>query len=302
MDYVVARSNSIFGEYKYIFFVFFAFVQFIPLAVIITTVLRGNSAIKMNHEIPKLFMMVLVVQGLLALILNTLIFMKTYKSLRLVNRRIQEYNTFVYKKIYKNREFLKTLSQYAQNPFEIWSAVKQALAKVKFHQLSQAEVSKVLFTINLFLNLKKMGMRNSNLPMAMKQFSPINMLSPRLFRMSDYLLRNSAFMDDYTALIVQPKSTLLSTEAKKYLSKLMQSINTVSGWISNANLLANSFFPQDAFAPFMRMCIGILLVQLIPVFFIYYLMSTPERKKALLDMFAKMRGDPKTNVPRYPDI
>lgn len=303
MDYVVARSHSIFGEYKYITFVFFAIIQFVPLVVIVVMLLRGSN-MKVNSEIPKLFMMVLIVQGLLALVFNTMIFYKTYKTLKLVSRRIQEYNTYVFKRIYKNREFLSVLSQYAQNPFEIWSAVKQALTKVHFDTLSPKDISKVFFTINLFLNLKKMGMRNTNLPLAMRQFQPLNMLSPRFFRMSDFLLRNSSYMDDYTGLIVQPKSTLLPGEAKEHMQKIMGSMSTVSQWVSTANLLANSFFPQDAFYPFMKMSIGILLVQLLPFIFIWVLLKSPERRKELLAMFSKIQNEPtpNVNIPRYPKL
>jgi len=225
--------------------------------------------------------------GVIIFFLNNVIYLYGNKPLRLVSMRIRSYNTYIYNRMYKNGDFLKSLTEINSNTFESVETVKNILRQVP-KTVSTLDLAKIMFSLNMYLHAHKLGLRNPNIVSALGTFSPMYMLNASRYSPSDFLFRHATFVDDYSQVMV---SAMRSLQAENWVSPpnktIYEATMMVNEWASGASNKANSLYVEDAVSPFVKMALGMAVVQWLPVIILVLVLRKKEAREGLMSVIVE---------------
>ena len=225
--------------------------------------------------------------GVTIFFLNNIIYLYGNKPLRLVSMRIRSYNTYIYNRMYKNGDFLKSLTEINSNTFESVETVKNILRQVP-KTVNTLDLAKIMFSLNMYLHAHKLGLRNPNIVSALGTFSPMYMLNASRYSPSDFLFRHATFVDDYSQVMV---SAMRSLQAENWVSPpnktIYEATMMVNEWASGASNKANSLYVEDAVSPFVKMALGMAVVQWLPVIIIVLVLRKKEARDGLMSVIVE---------------
>jgi hypothetical protein len=306
-DYIISKSVQFFGsKYKYKLFII------IPIITFIFSV----SALIYPYKLYKLFsvrqqpvrtrglvtgiIIACLLQSIIAIIINVSTYTYAYKTLHLVNDRINGFNNFIHNKIYKNADFLAQMKDIPSNSLLVMKVVQNALRNIDKNP-SVDNLANAFFTLNLYFHYHKIGYRNVNITNAMKIFdihnlfigssikdkiNIINRVALREWSPADFLFRNSTFIEDYS---VQMKRLYLSIPGNTTSVRSIDlATNKVSSWLEELNNRANMLSPEDSWSRFLPMAITILIVQCVPILIFIYLFRKERRREAFIGVLKKL--------------
>ena len=225
--------------------------------------------------------------GVTIFFLNNVIYLYGNKPLRLVSMRIRSYNTYIYNRMYKNGDFLKSLTEINSNTFESIETVKNILRQVP-KSIGTLDLAKVMFSLNMYLHAHKLGLRNPNIVDALGTFSPMYMLNASRYSPSDYLFRHATFVDDYSQVMV---SAMRSLQEENWVSPpaktVYEAAMLVNEWASGASNKANSLYVEDSVSPFIKMALAIAVVQWLPVIVLVLVLRKKEARDGFMSVIVE---------------
>jgi hypothetical protein len=230
---------------------------------------------------------------------------------------IRSFNNFVYKNIYKNTRFLTNLRNPTKNGLLIKERIQQAISTYcndKLNVKNAETIGQVLFTVNYYYNLHKIGLDNPNLDKATQMLSPVKLLvvlskttknAPLSFSPANYIYANGMFMDDYTNLWwdMIPRKCLdeivVGTSKNPALvAKLNEKVtrNTIrafvltntSSQISQLNNYANTIKTKDVLGIFFLISLLFIGVYWLPV--IVLALLKPETRAGFFNFLGSLFG------------
>jgi hypothetical protein len=189
--------------------------------------------------------------------------------------------------MYKSGDFLTSLTEITSNTFESIETVKNILRQVP-KSVGTLDLAKIMFSLNMYLHMHKLGLRNPNIAAALGTFSPMYMLNAARYSPSDYLFRNSTFVDDYSQVML---SAMRSLQEENWVSPpnktIYEATMLVNEWASGASNKANSLYVEDAISPFVKMALGMAVVQWLPIIVLAFVLRKKETRDGLVSVIAE---------------
>ena len=319
-DYNISKSIKLFGsKYKYQLFIILPIISFILsiIALLYPIKLYKLFGIKEAPAATRGFVVGIIIaclfQSTIAIIVNISTYSYAYRTLHLVNDRINSLNNFVHNKIYKNASFLAPMKEIPSNSLLIIKIVQNALRNIEKNP-SVDNLANAFFTLNLYFHYQKIGYRNPNITDAMKIFDihalfvgssmkdKINItkqLSQQEWSPADFLFRNTTFIEDYSVRI---KQLYLSIPGNTTSARSIDlAISKVASWLEELNNRSNMITPEDSWSRFLPMAITILIIQTVPILFFIYIFQKERVREAFLgfmqQMFARESTLPTPSTP-----
>jgi hypothetical protein len=292
-DFNISKIGSFKSPYSMVF-LFFILSNGLALGLGILGVLRIFANEDKHHQrTPGLVSAILfatvgqAVVGFLSAFLITMVLMR---KLRMSAGRISAFNRHVYDNLYKDVRFLKNLRSMPSNSFTLMSVVKNALGTVPATASSE-DIARAMFTLNMFMHFQKLGYRNPyTLDALSKTFNVVGLLRRQFYSPADFLHRRSTFIKDNGDIMRENLWEMTSNNAKNvpkdFASRLDNAAVRASELTSEANNLANVFYPEDAMRIFFKLFIYMVAAQSLPVLLLMYIF----RKKTLQQSFAVALG------------
>ena len=272
IDYSISKSIRFFGsDYKYQLFLI---LPALSLIFAIIAVIKPATGLVKGIAFACLF------QSLIALIVNISTYNYAYKTIYLVNERINNMNNFIHNKFYKNAKFLNSLKNIPSNSLLVLNVVKGAVSNIE-KDVSIDNLSQAFFTLNLYFHIQKIGHRNVNIKDAVEMFDIHNILAgsslkdkvnivSKIAKLSwsptDFFFRKTTFVEDYSNSI---KQMYISVGGSNKLAE--KAMIRVSAWIEELNNRANTITPEDSMGRFFPMAITILVMQTLPLLLLIFI-------------------------------
>lgn len=214
VDYNLVRSmnvKSIFDKsirYKYVLLVIMPMIAFFFIIIGFIQFYKYRSDTK---EYVQILLVGCAFQAILSIIVNTSVYYASQKHLKRSNNSINDFNKIVYGHIYKKANFLNILGKVPTNSFSMMKAIQIAMNQISKKEQSNVDaIAQVLFTINLYIHIQKIGFKNSNIYDAFQIFNITSFINRANFSPSDFLFRKSMYMTNYCDQIKNIYSNELS--------------------------------------------------------------------------------------------
>lgn len=299
LDYQVSKTyNTLFTfGFNYKYFLVLPWLQLIPFIMLYAAIM-GKKRVNPSYSpyfgtTVIIVMCVLFVQIVIAFVSNYAIYFSTDTSLSPINRRIREFNKYVYKRMYKGVsaagitttfKFYSAISSVEHNPFTLQRSVKRALHQLP-NKISAETLAQALFTVNMFVHFHKLGARSPSLQKAVSLFNPTRLLLPGFFSPADYLFKKGTFIDDIGELLGDQRLRYLSPEILKNKNMVNQAVLLNAEWIAEANNRGNNIYAEDSFIPFMVMAVLMLFFQVATVGVLIWFFIQPTSRDYMLKLF-----------------
>ena len=256
LDYNISRSISfnpltLFRKnikYKFVLFLILPILSFIFISIALYYSVKEPNKQSIQSIIYILIGIVLV-QSILSIIINCAGILSIRQDINATQKKISEFNNYVYLNLYRNERFLKVLQLIPTNSFSMIKAIQSAMDTIPEEDKSDPEqIAKVLLTLNIYIHLQKMGFKNPNIKSAFKLFDESHTNDPKLFTPSDFLFRQTTYIHNYSNHIIDIyKNYKGNTDISLlpgFISTEDESISEVATNIVNTNSL---FEFQEAF-------------------------------------------------------
>ena len=291
-DYTIARSASgnIFqSQYPYVLFLWF------PPIILSCAALALWRMWRTGVRIPGFMtaiMCIAILYGVVTMIFNYMAYFYGSRMMKLVSQRIGDFNGSAHARLYTDMNILKMYTKAQSNSFLVMDAIKSAARRVP-EKTSWDALAKFLYTTNMYLHFQKIGMRNPFIVQALETFNATNIIRKKSYSPSDYLFRNSTYIEDYSETIVSMMRRLQDNPLEKRKDKISEETFTnaviqTSEWIADSNNRANTFYSEDALFPFIKMAIVMSISNTFPFIVFSWIFKDPQNRKDLLDFLSKM--------------
>jgi hypothetical protein len=290
LDYSISKSIDFFGsDYKYQLFLWLPIISILFAIIAIRT--------KPLVGIIQIVVFACLFQSIIALIVNWSTYRYAYKTLYLVNSRINNLNNLIHNNIYKNAQFLSTLTNIPSNSLLVLSVVKNAVSNIN-PNADVTTLAQAFFTLNLYFHIQKIGYRNENIIDAVQIFNINNLLmgsslkdkiniTKKISQLSwspvDFLYRKTTFVEDFSNTI---KETFVLSGGNPFNAE--KAMVTVNLWLEELNNDANSIAPQDSLGRFLPMSIIILIIQTLPLLIFIYLFRNEAIRNGIKQFMEKI--------------
>ena len=291
-DYTIARSASgnIFqSQYPYVLFLWF------PPIILSCAALALWRMWRTGVRIPGFMtaiMCIAILYGVVTMIFNYMAYFYGSRMMKLVSQRIGDFNGSAHARLYTDMNILKMYTKAQSNSFLVMDAIKSAARRVP-EKTSWDALAKFLYTTNMYLHFQKIGMRNPFIVQALETFNATNIIRKKSYSPSDYLFRNSTYIEDYSETIVSMMRRLQDNPLEKRKDKISEETFTnaviqTSEWIADSNNRANTFYSEDALFPFIKMAIVMSISNTFLFIVFSWIFKDPQNRKDLLDFLSKM--------------
>ena len=291
-DYTIARSASgnIFqSQYPYVLFLWFPPIILSCAALALWRMWRTGARIP---GFMTAIMCIAILYGVVTMIFNYMAYFYGSRMMKLVSQRIGDFNGSAHARLYTDINILKMYTKAQSNSFLVMDAIKSAARRVP-EKTSWDALAKFLYTTNMYLHFQKIGMRNPFIVQALETFNATNIIRKKSYSPSDYLFRNSTYIEDYSETIVSMMRRLQDNPLEKRKNKISEETFTnaviqTSEWIADSNNRANTFYSEDALFPFIKMAIVMSISNTFPFIVFSWIFKDPQNRKDLLDFLSKM--------------
>jgi len=291
-DYTIARSASgnIFqSQYPYVLFLWFPPIILSCAALALWRMWRTGARIP---GFMTAIMCIAILYGVVTMIFNYMAYFYGSRMMKLVSQRIGDFNGSAHARLYTDMNILKMYTKAQSNSFLVMDAIKSAARRVP-EKTSWDALAKFLYTTNMYLHFQKIGMRNPFIVQALETFNATNIIRKKAYSPSDYLFRNSTYIEDYSETIVSMMRRLQDNPLEKRKNKISEETFTnaviqTSEWIADSNNRANTFYSEDALFPFIKMAIVMSISNTFPFIVFSWIFKDPQNRKDLLDFLSKM--------------
>jgi hypothetical protein len=291
-------GNMLSAKYKYGWFVVLPWIALIAglLGALYVCKKRKNEL----HMTPGLVQVILyagIVQAFIALIANHAIYFYAYYALKGTSFRIDNYNKHVLANMIQKADFLAYLQKLPTSTIGIANVTGDALRTLfrNGQTPTVSDLSKAMFTLNLYEHYQQLGYRNPLLYEALDSF-----------RIYTFIFSKQGFSP---ALYLRRRATLIRDNGEKYRNRIEMIYRNENRPINNtlidnaiiqssritaeANNMANSFFPEDAMSRFLRMAIMIAIVQFLPFTIFVYLFRNKDLRNGFINAIRVIIGQKK---------
>jgi hypothetical protein len=239
------------------------------------------------------------------------------EKVKQVSNSIHDFNNFVYNNIYLNSRFLANVREPVKNGLLLKTKIGEAIAAYCNDKLNVKNIetaSQVLFTVNYYYNLHKLGLDNPLLGEATQMLSPTKLLvvlsqavkdAPASFSPANYIYTNGIFMDDFSniwwdAISRKCVDEIVAGTSKDAVlaAKLNQNVNKntvrlyvltkTASQMSQLNNYANTIKTGDALGAFFLLSLLFIGVYWLPVAVLVFL--KPETRSRFFDFLGNLFG------------
>jgi hypothetical protein len=208
----------------------------------------------------------LLVQSVISIVFNYLLYYYIHDQLKSIKYRIDDFNTFVKQNLYISDTFIAFYTPLAKpqaNQQELMNTVAKSLKTIPKNVTSD-QLSKALFTINLYSHFHKLGYRHASLMRAVHLFNHTTVLRTKfgvVFSPSDYLFKKGVFIEDISDEFMNAQNGYLDASITSNPEFVQDVLIKSSSLVEQANNKANSIFADDAFNLFVWTSTAFILVQ-----------------------------------------
>lgn len=292
-------GNLLTAKYKYALFVILPWISLIFAILAIFFMIRKRKQLELTPGLVQAFLYAAMVQTIIALFANYTVFFYAYYILRGTSARIDNYNKLVLASMSQRADFLAYLQKLPTNTIDIANVTTQAMNTLFAGNAvpSESDLSKAVFTLNLYEHYQQLGYRNPVLYEALDSFRIYNFIfSQQSFSPALYLRRRSTIIRDnsekYRSIITaiyKNRGRSMDSDQQMIDNALMRS----SQMTAEANNMANTFYPEDAMSRFLRMAIIIAGVQFLPFTIFFYLFRNRDLRNGFIDAIRIIMGQKK---------
>lgn len=177
-----------------------------------------------------------------------------------VTARIRAFNAHVYSNLLKTKAFLAPLSKATQGPLQADARVDQAIQGAGPLRSAQ-DLARVMFTVNIYKHLSKLGTHHPLADRALRCLDPIVLLRPRQAAFADYLAMSGTLINDAS------DSTATKLSKLPYDPKALdEALVLAAQWTATANDVANTIDVPDVRGPFLALAVSSLAATLVGPF------------------------------------
>lgn len=299
---------------------YFYGIVFLIIVIALLVSIWGLVLMKRKEDVSgqdKFLMVALFVYTLWLSLLSFAVLAGVREKIKQVSNSIHEFNNFVYNNIYLNSRFLANVREPVKNGLLLKTKIEEAITAYCNDKLNVKNIetaSQVLFTVNYYYNLHKLGLDNPLLSDATQMLSPAKLLvvlskavkdTPASFSPANYIYTNGIFMDDFSNIwwdtisrkcideIVAgtAKDSSLSAKLNRTVNRntvrLYVLTNTASK-MSQLNNYANSIRTKDALGAFFLLSILFIGVYWLPVIVLWLL--NPEKRESFFNFLGNLFG------------
>lgn len=212
LDYNISKSLSLNPatlirtdiKYKFVLFLILPVIALlITLVAIYYTFKEPKDSDNIRPIIP-ILIGILIAQSVLSILVNYIGFFSIQKNINDIQKKISDFNNYVYLNLYKHEPFLDVLQMIPTNSFSMIKAIRSSMDNIlEADKTNPQKIAKVLLTINIYIHLQKMGYKNPNIYNAFKLFNKHHTSDPKLFTPSDFLYRKPTYINNYSNKIIE---------------------------------------------------------------------------------------------------
>lgn len=207
------------------------------------------------------------------------------RGTRLPAQRIRLLNTYIQRRMPKNKQVLLQLQHMPSNSVELALNIEKAITSAPIKS-SAAEWAKTMLGINLHTHIADMGTRGPVADKAMLHvFAPANMLK-RSYSPSDFLQSPSVIVDHSESM----RSIIMRREGAGAITETIdEAVGLAGEWTSTINNMANDLQPSRATRAVVGGVIAMTVVQCAPALIAAMVLVHAGARKAIFDALRRTR-------------